>query len=332
MIRATSDLHLSEATAPYVFAALDELREDARRHGGWTVLAGDIFDQATSVHVPTWQRLRRLLASWPGERIYVIAGNHDQYDGLYGTVLGGLESGKCRVVTVPLATPIGKMIPYCDPCAYRDYVEMCVLPLEYRKIPLLWTHQGFRGAYRNRMLRDRDGVKPEDVDSSVITITGHYHMPQATGRVIYCGSPFEQTFAEEGQRKGWLRWSDAEKEPYPKRFAFENVGAPRHFTVEWSGEGEPEPPADARPGDRVRLRTTLTREQVQDRSAELVRAGLSAVPVLTRRTEAAMLTEINDPRVAALDYLRRVHGDRVDPSFAADWADENGLWEDSCPK
>ena len=78
IVRATSDLHLSQATAPLVFAALDELRAHARAHGGVTVLCGDIFDQAVSVHMPTFNRLVDVLHGWPGD-LYVLVGNHDQY-------------------------------------------------------------------------------------------------------------------------------------------------------------------------------------------------------------------------------------------------------------
>ena len=99
VVRAISDLHLTERTAPWVFAALKELEADAREHKGYTVIAGDILNEPTHVHMPTYNRLRSILQHWPGE-VYVIPGNHDQYAGYgqWANALTALQGGQCRVI------------------------------------------------------------------------------------------------------------------------------------------------------------------------------------------------------------------------------------------
>lgn len=316
IIRATSDLHLTQATAPYVFAALNQLREDAERTGGYTVLVGDIFDQATTVHVPTWQRLRKELVSWPGDGIYVIAGNHDQYDGTNGSVLGGLGGHKCSVVERYYHGALGLMVPYLPPDKFIRLVE--TLP----PATFLWCHQGFIGAYRNAMSRDMDGVSARDLPVVDVVITGHYHMPQVLGRVIYCGSPYQTTFAEEGQTKGWLRWDGS---TWPKRVAFESVGAPRHFTIHWDGTAPPQRPVDAVPGDRLRIMTPLTRDQVRDRADDLVQAGLEGVPVLAATAASQRVDRVEEPIDAAREWFR-VNYPGLDAERGDAFAQEHELW------
>ena len=300
IIRATSDLHLSQATAPLVFAALDELYEDAKMYGGFTVLAGDIFDQPNTVHMPTWQKLRSLLRNWPGDAIYVIAGNHDQYPG--GTCLGGLEVGKSRIVTTPYATRIGTMVPYVDPSEFKR-AQHVVAP-GWKTPHILWCHQGFKGAYMNRMVRDRDGVSCLDIPSDHIVVSGHYHMPQNLGRIIYCGSPYQKDFGEEGQEKGWLKWEDAITHAIPERIAYE-FDAPRHYTLTWRRGEELIVPDVVREHDRIRIRTDMTRAEAAAFEGELTKAGLNGVPIIYAsadgKPQVADLGE--DPEVAAVDYM-----------------------------
>ena len=204
-LRATADLHLTAVSAPWVFAALAELRRDAADHGGPTVIAGDILQQATTVHMPTWDRLRRMLLGWPDE-VYVIVGNHDMYDAT-SNALDGLAGPGVRVIAEPTSTPLGPMVPYVHMRDAGDFDDALSAARAHREpghgVGIVWCHQGIRGAYVNSMRRDRDGVWAGTFGDH-IAVAGHYHMPQSIGRVIYCGSPYQRSFAEEGQRKGWL--------------------------------------------------------------------------------------------------------------------------------
>ena len=173
-LRATSDLHLSERTADWGLAALRELHADAAKTKGTTVLVGDIFHEPEMVHMPTWNRLRRMLYTWPG-KVYVIAGNHDQYDG-QANCLEGLDGGACSVISKPTWTGIGRMLPYTVPEDFSAALASCAHPpVGEPMLSFLWTHHGFKGAYRNAMSRDRDGVSCMEVPEGHLVITGHYH-------------------------------------------------------------------------------------------------------------------------------------------------------------
>ena len=289
-VRATSDLHLTESTASYVFAALQQLREDAEATGGATVIVGDVFDDAVQMHMPTWNRLADYLATWPSE-LWVVVGNHDQYGPRYYDNclqhLRGGAGGALHVVSRPTWSWLGRMIPYLR--EEQDFVA--ALEPGPGDIPptgapwlrdMVWAHQGFRGAYRNAMSVDRDGFAVSAFPKGKVICSGHYHMPQVVGPVVYCGSPYQTSFAEEGQRKGWLRWDDPFASLVPRRIEFD-LNAPKHYTVHWDpAAGPPARPPEARDTDKIRVVTMAGRSVALDRKAQLDKAGLAGVPVLAK--------------------------------------------------
>ena len=324
IVRATSDLHLTPRTAPWVFAARSERRADAEAHGGITVLAGDIFHQAETVHMPTYNRLREMLQGWPAE-IYAMAGNHDQYDGSRNC-LEALDGGSCTVVSEPMWSPVGRMIPYTKPEDFTAALDSLV-PQIHGMPKLVWTHHGYKGAYVNAMHRNTEGVSYGAIPDGHIVISGHYHMPQNLARIIYCGSPYETTFAEEGQLKGWLRWDDALTNPIPVRIPFGDLGAPRHHTVHWDPkEGPPVRPAGMKDGDLPRIVALATREEVKAHAKQLEGTGLEGVPVIaqpTKGTTRGVIDARMGPREAAHRYML---SECEDPTRKLDFAEEVDLW------
>lgn len=330
VIRATSDLHLTQRTAPYVFAALTELRADAQEHKGTTFIVGDILDQPHTVHMPTYLHLRMLLQFWPG-RVIVIPGNHDQFGDGWEHALAPLMGGSCSVVSQPVWSRFGRILPYTKPDRFADELARVIgKPVGDTRgvLPFVWCHHGFRGAYRNAMNRDRDGVSTAEIPANHLVITGHYHMPQTLGRVVYCGSPYQTSFAEEGQAKGWLRWEDPTVNPLPVRVAYGDLGAPRHYTIEWDGSGPPKVPDGILPQDIVRVRTEMRRRDALGAAKQLHKAGLGGAPILARPDSSAQV-EITStsPREAAEEYVITMSdGTAPDPGDMRDFAEEEGLW------
>lgn len=336
VVRATSDIHLSASTAHWGLAALAALRDDAASAGGATVIVGDVFDQAETVHMPTWNRLRDELRAWPGE-IWVLVGNHDQYPGGRSCLEGLHDPGRgIYVVDRPLFTPAGPMAPYVKPvdfaaaAAEAMAVDAGVIASAPR---LFWCHAGFRGAYMNAMHRDRDGVSNAATPAGFLTVAGHYHMPQNLGPLIYCGSPYETSFAEEGQRKGWLRWADPMADNVPVRIGFGDLGAPRHVTVQWDPEAGPPPvPTGIAPTDRVRVVTRATRRRATECAKQLEAVGLlgASVSAVPETAAGRGVVAAGDPRGAAESYTVTQFvagaGRGADPAAMERFAEEHKLW------
>lgn len=342
-IRATSDLHLTQATAPIVFSALRELRADAQKcdaDENVTMILGDVLDQANTVHMPTYNQLRGILQMWPG-RVYVLPGNHDQYSKGAGYTsrwhnsLVALDGGSCRVVTQPVWGKYGRFLPYVDPDTWAEELAgIKSAPVGDKfLLPMIWAHNGFRGAYRNAMSIDHDGVSCGAIPKGHIVVTGHYHMPQNLGRIVYCGSPYETTFAEEGQVKGWLRWENALASIVPERVPFKDVGGPRHVTINWDPRDTAEPEApELGPNDRPRIVTPVSRQEIRKYSEVLERAGLSGIPIVARgKNDTAGRGDVEPdagPDHAVRQYVCRVVGpdaQQPDPASLLEYADEVGL-------
>lgn len=330
-VRATSDLHLTPRSEAWVFAALSELQADAQATKGHTFILGDVFSQGDVVDMRLWNRLRTVLQMWPAA-VTVIPGNHDQYDG-YRNCLEGLSGGSCRVINRPAWTTFGRVVPYTVPDQFEAAIKgiQGPPPVGEPLLPFMWAHHGFQGAYRNTMNRDSDGVScaaiPDDVQ---IVVTGHYHMPQNLGPIIYCGSPYETTFAEEGQAKGWLRWDDPFSDPAPVRVPFGDLGAPRHYTIRWDPDaGEPIPPPGLREIDNVRVVTQATRKKAKEHAGQLARAGLAGAAIMARAERGSSRGIIRQGMTARQAAERYViaNADKMDPVAMDAFALETGLWD-----
>ena len=322
VIRATSDLHLSARTADVVMRALDALLADAAEHGGPTVIVGDVLDQAISVHGPSFMRLWEKLRSFPDE-VYVIVGNHDQFrTGHPDNPLDVLNGDNIVVVRQALHTPhLGLMVAYHEP---REFVSL-VANMKQGKSQRRWwwTHQGWKGSYLNAMRKDRDGVSLSHISADLV-VSGHYHMPQNLGPLLYCGSPYQTSYAEEGQEKGWLRWEGDNL--LPERVAYGDLGAPRHWTVRLT-DGDLALPPGWREGDKVRVVTDLTRAEVKQHAPRLKKAGLQGASIVAKPSVRALdraLEVTGTPRDAAREHFRASFPD-LSPDADA-WAEEHDLW------
>jgi hypothetical protein len=256
--------------------------------------------------------------------MHIVVGNHDQYDAPRHA-LEALASSKTSIWSVPGASVLGLMVPY-----QRTDFAKAIGWAAYGAPPhpnILWCHQGFKGAYMNSMLRDRDGVDWTGIPPGYIVIAGHYHMPQTLGPLIYCGSPWETTFAEEGQQKGYLVIKDMSVDRVPVRVPYTKVTAPRHFTVNWDPAiGPPVRPYDAKSTDILRVVAKATKQEVKDAAKLFEDAGLEGVPVIAQPRavgDRGMLDPTWDLIRAATEYATR-----ASPHLPLrEAADEMNLWE-----
>lgn len=335
IVRATSDLHISQHTAAYVWEALAALKTDAAETGGLTVLCGDIFDQGLTAHVPTYNHLRDLLSDWGGT-VHILAGNHDQYSGTRNILEGLAGPSHVRVISTPHADGPGLFIPYCKPEAFPAALATAdEAGKRVNAAPYVWCHHGFKGAYVNAMRRDIDGVPFNAIPENHVAISGHYHMPQNIASLIYCGSPYEVSFHEEGQRKGWLRWDafDFDRAIAPTRIAYD-LSAPRHYTVRWDPKnGPPVAPVGMRDHDIVRVVADASRAEVQAAAKQLESVGLQAAPVLVQPVFGSGPRPVVNPLMPLSEVIQRYAFDRYATDNTAPeiegmhaWAERVQLW------
>lgn len=290
---ALADLHLSPSTRDTVWRALEAV-DSAMEEGEVLLLLGDLFDQGEILEAPLVDGLMTRLEALPGPTL-IIPGNHDQYapgkSFLHRLDLG--PSGKVRVFDRPCRVAgVGYFVPHVPQRDFAAAVGKALGPKARVEVaglgafkgypPVLFCHQGFRGAFQNAMRVDRTGIPLGALDFQGkvrLVVSGHYHMPQNLGNLIYVGSHTQHGYREEGQDKGFLHWP-AGTSFVPKRYALA-VG-PRYITIPWDGEGDPPGrPETADPSDRVRVRTpAASRADLTRRVDALKGTALEGVPVV----------------------------------------------------
>lgn len=318
-IRATSDLHLTADTADYVIAALLEVRAHAEKEPGMTIIPGDILDQPDTIPSRAWRRLNEVLQAWP-EEIIVVPGNHDQTT--YPLhALDTLAGGPVTVVDGDLWAPVGLVLPYGPPSLWSQ--RMKALESAPAGVPrIVWAHQGFRGALMNTRRRDHHGI-PVALPPGWNLITGHYHSAHSVGpHLHYCGSPYEVSFAEEGDEKSFIVVRDGAVERVP----YGDLGAPRHITIDWEpAEGPPSVPSDLKDRDIVRVRTTASKAVARQAEAQLRQVGLAGAPLLAQADSFNAAVQSGMTEDEAFAAYVQAHGHSRADIVA--WGRRHELWD-----
>lgn len=143
--------------------------------------------------------------------IYIL-GNHDMYkpDSAKYHALSTFNLSNLKLITSPTDIEDISFVPYVPD--YKDF------PTNLK--PITVAHQTFVGC-------DYGGYKPEygvdaDTLNTDIIISGHIHMRQQFGKVIYPGTPFAQGVNDIDQSKGLLLFDTATfhqeylESPFPK--------------------------------------------------------------------------------------------------------------------
>ncbi len=190
------------------------------------VFLGDIFEKSAKIYneafVPVFKKLMVMSEIFT---LTFILGNHDIYSidmedsitqtfGAFGKVITHNE----------LTDDDIELLSYT-----KNEVVLNEFLQEVSTGPCLLTHLAiasfkFDNDYH---VNEKIAFKPELFHQYKIVFSGHFHHHQHKGNIVYVGSPFQTSFGEEGQKKGFvvldahtLEWEFLE---YNK--------APKHITV-----------------------------------------------------------------------------------------------------
>ena len=275
-----SDLHLREQSADVCFRVLEHVRKRALETDKHVIFSGDFWHIRYQVPVRLQNRLKRELEMWDEHEIQfeIVPGNHDQVDIDGENALEIFDAYEnIRVHTNPGYGYIGVagsrstlkagFIPYRkDPgevyAAITDLVT-------HNQPQIIFAHFPLQGSIMNNGSKDQHGF-PFPPGLNVPLILGHYHKRQVGPTLQgswpawqYVGSPYQTNYGEVGNQCGILIIEENEGR-YPK-VTFEplDVGAPKHYIVEWDpSKSDTPPPAPGEPGDNVWLKIKASREMI----------------------------------------------------------------------
>lgn len=163
------------------------------------VFLGDIFERSARIYnesfVPIFTELYKMSR---GHRLIFILGNHDIY------------SSNMKDSVIQTFNSFGRVITKREE-TIED--EVCFLSytkeegdLQEKASKYLMTHLAIADFKfdNNYHVNERIAFKPDLFREYKWVFSGHFHNHQHRGNIIYVGSPYQISYGEEGQAKGFI--------------------------------------------------------------------------------------------------------------------------------
>jgi len=271
-----SDLHLNEESFETCEMILNRLCKDAAKDQQDLACLGDFMHTRYYIPVKFLYMIEKVIGTHldenPKLKFLFLPGNHDLdiIDGKNSLSILGFHKN-IIVFNEPQWTKQGLWIPY------QYTAEGLLKAFQLKKLrnaaPVAYLHHGIEGALLSNLKKDTDGVGLQDIPTKFKKIyLGHYHKHQSLGHATYIGSPYQTTWNEMGQEKGYVKIDDEQ----PTRWNFHQWRlGPDRFRIEWIGEGPIPVPENYRDGyDIVQIKTLINQEDAKKaRVAEQLKAA-----------------------------------------------------------
>jgi DNA repair exonuclease SbcCD nuclease subunit len=176
-----------------------------------TVLVlGDTFDRRKYVNFYALQRAKEMFfdrLSNAGITVHMLAGNHDTYfkntNDVNSPDLLLREYTNINVIDHPATiyvddTPIC-MMPWICPENYQDSIDT----INDTKAEICMGHFEIAGFAMYRGMESHDGLSKETFDKFDMVFSGHYHHKSDDGHIYYVGNPYELTWQDYNDPRGF---------------------------------------------------------------------------------------------------------------------------------
>lgn len=186
------------------FPTLDE-------HGINTVLIlGDTFDRRKYVNFYALDRAKKMFFDVLAQKniqVYMLAGNHDTYykntNDVNSPDLLLREYSNIKVIDSPETITVNGidicMVPWICPENY----QACLDEMETTKAELCMGHFEISGFAMYRGMQSNEGLSKETFDRFDLVFSGHYHHKSDDGHIYYLGNPYELTWQDYKDPRGF---------------------------------------------------------------------------------------------------------------------------------
>lgn len=171
---------------------------------------GDTFDRRKYVNFYALDRAKKMFFDRLEENnieMYALAGNHDTYfkntNEVNSPDLLLQEYNNIHVIKEPTTisiddTPIC-MIPWICP----DNYDRSVNEMQTTKAELCMGHFEIAGFAMYRGMESHDGLRKDLFDRFDMVFSGHYHHKSDDGHIYYLGNPYELTWQDYNDPRGF---------------------------------------------------------------------------------------------------------------------------------
>lgn len=176
-------------------------------HGIDTVVdLGDTFDRRKFINFYSLDRAKKMFFTPLQERninLHVLVGNHDSF------YKNTLEINSINL----LAEQYSNITTYQEPKEWNDILmvpwicddnqEEVFKMVEETKCQIMFGHLELAGYQMYKGQAIYHGMKDDWLKKFDVVCTGHYHTKSTTGNVNYLGCPYEMTWADADDQKGF---------------------------------------------------------------------------------------------------------------------------------
>lgn len=201
---------------------------EIKRQGVTTVIhLGDLVDKKKNINFETLKHLRNdFLDPLKDYDVHAIVGNHDIYHKNISSTnaLRELMSEygykiyeSATTITLSDGTN-ALLIPWINASNYEQTMEA----IEHGRSPLVFGHLEIEGCQMGLGHVCLDGMKRQIFKNFEMVMTGHFHHKHSVENIHYLGSPYDWTWADYNDTKGFHIFDTETRD-----LAF----TPNHFTI-----------------------------------------------------------------------------------------------------
>ena len=186
------------------FPTLDENNIDT------VLILGDTFDRRKYVNFYSLQRAKDMFFDKLAQRnitVHMLAGNHDTYykntNDVNSPDLLLREYDNINVIDHPATiyvdeTPIC-MMPWICPENYQDSIDT----MKDTKADICMGHFEIAGFAMYRGMESHEGLSKDLFNKFDVVFSGHYHHKSDDGHIYYLGNPYELTWQDYNDSRGF---------------------------------------------------------------------------------------------------------------------------------
>ena len=174
------------------------------------LILGDTFDRRKYVNFYALDRAKKMFfdkLEERGIRVHMLAGNHDTYykntNDVNSPDLLLREYNNIDVIDSPETIVIDGtsicMMPWICPENYQESID----EMKNTKAEICMGHFEIAGFAMHRGMESHDGLSKEIFDKFDMVFSGHYHHSSDDGHIYYLGNPYELTWQDFKDTRGF---------------------------------------------------------------------------------------------------------------------------------
>ena len=173
------------------------------------LILGDTFDRRKYVNFYALDRAKKMFFEELARRdiqVHMLAGNHDTYFKNSPDLLLK-EYDNINVIDKPQTITVDGvdicMMPWICPDNYQESVDH----MNNTKAEICMGHFEIAGFAMYRGMESHDGLSKETFDKFDLVFSGHYHHKSDDGHIYYLGNPYELTWQDFNDSRGFHLFS-----------------------------------------------------------------------------------------------------------------------------